>query len=154
MVPDRPITRLAAPAAVFVLIVGVGVAFREPLGAWLRGQGRPPAEVVLGEADLPEDAVERSLALAGVDSTRRNEWVDTVPGIDAAAMSAVQSATFIRFANARRCTCGCGFTPAACRAFDPTCEVSLPIVQALHDSVLRGLVRESSALRAPPQGGR
>lgn len=143
-----------APVAVFVLILGAGLAFREPLAAWWAKHQPPPRPVVIDMESLPADAVERALEMAGPDSTRRDEWVETVPGIDASLLSAGQRETFIRFANARRCSCGCGFTLAACRAFDPTCEVSLPIVQALHDSVARGLIGQAAALRPRPDVAR
>lgn len=154
MFPRHVFARFIAPLAVFVLVFGIGVAFREPLSAWW-GQRQPArAPVVIGADDLPEDAVERALRLAGVDSTRRNEWVEAVPGIEVAQLSAARRETFIRHANAQRCTCGCGFTLAACRAFDPSCEVSLPIVQSLLDSVSRGLVVEARGLRTRPPAGR
>jgi len=154
MVPRSPLARLIAPLAVFALVFGVGVAFRQPLAAWWASRQPPPAPVVIDTSRLPADAVERSLRQAGVDSTRRDEWVETVPGIDARLLSASQRETFIRHANSQRCSCGCGFTLAACRAFDPSCETSLPLVQALFDSVASGRIVGTSGLRARPQTGR
>lgn len=156
MLPRSPLSRLIAPLAVFALVFGVGVAFREPLTAWWvsRQPPPPPPPVSVDTRALPEDAIERSLAQAGVDSTRRDEWVETVPGIDARLLSAAQRETFIRFANARRCSCGCGFTLAACRAFDPSCESSLPLVTALFDSVAQGRIADAEGLRARPPAGR
>jgi len=110
----------------------------------------PPAVAAAGDA--PEDSVQRALRLAGVDSSKKNEWVDEIPGLDLSKLSSGRAAAFIRFANAQRCTCGCGFTLAACRRFDSTCEVSGPRVEALLDSVARGLVTDATGLREPPAG--
>ena len=62
---------------------------------------------------------------------------------DVSHLSEAQRTVFVKLANAQRCTCGCGYTLAGCRTYDPTCEVSLPRVEALLDSVRRGLVREA-----------
>ncbi len=151
MFPSRSVSSVVAPIVAFVLVLGAGIAFREPLASWWH-QRQPAPTVSIDMNDLPEDAIERALRLASVDSTRKNEWVEAVPGIEASALSAVHREIFIRQANAQRCSCGCGFTLAACRAFDPSCEVSLPIVQALFDSVSQGLIRPSAGLRERPAG--
>ena len=117
----------------------------------------PPARrraVVIEGGEPGENDVARALRLAGVDSTKKNEWVEAVPGIDEAGLSPEQRELFVRFANAERCTCGCGFTLAACRRFDSSCEVSLPRVEALLDSVRRGLLADASGLRERPPATR
>ena len=113
--------------------------------------GPAPPRAAL-EDESPEDSVQRALRLAGVDSTKKNEWVDEIPGADVSGLTSKQAAVFIRFANAERCTCGCGFTLAACRRFDSTCDVSGPRVTALLDSVARGLVADARGLRQRPPG--
>lgn len=115
------------------------------------GDSGPPPRATLGE-EGPEDSVQRAMRLAGVDSTKKNEWVDEIPGADVSGLTPAQAAVFIRFANAERCTCGCGFTLAACRRFDSTCDVSGPRVSALLDSVARGLVSDARGLRKRPAG--
>lgn len=97
-----------------------------------------------------EDPVARSLRLAAVDTTRKNEWVEEVPGVDVVALSAAQREVFVRFANAEHCSCGCGFTLAACRSFDSSCEISGPRVEKLRDSVAAGLVHDVHGLRERP----
>jgi hypothetical protein len=79
--------------------------------------------------------------------------VDEIPGADLAGLDPARAETFLRFANARRCTCGCGFTLAACRRFDPSCEVSGPLVAALLDSVAHGWVSDARGLRRRPAPG-
>ncbi len=135
----RLVVMLAIIAVVAAVVVVVRDASRGPYAP-----GPPPVTLD------PDDDVERALRLAGVDSTKKNEWVDEIPSADLSALDARQTEVFLRFANARRCTCGCGFTLAACRRFDPTCEVSGPLVAALLDSVARGLVTETRGLRERP----
>ena len=135
----RLVVMLAIVAVVAAAVVVLRDASRGP-----SAPGPPPAALE------PDDDVARALRLAGVDSTKKNEWVDEIPSADLSALDARQTEVFLRFANARRCTCGCGFTLAACRRFDPTCEVSGPLVAALLDSVSRGLVTETRGLRERP----
>lgn len=101
--------------------------------------------------DAPEDSLARAQRLAGVDSTKKNAWVDEIPSADLSGLDPRRTGIFLRFANARRCTCGCGFTLAACRVYDPSCEVSGPLVAALLDSVSRGLVTDVRGLRKRPE---
>lgn len=93
-----------------------------------------PADTALVASD---DVIARALGGAPVDSAAlRNRHVDEVKGVDVSMLTPPQLATFVAFANAERCTCGCGFTLAACRTYDPSCEVSLPIAVALRDSIV------------------
>jgi len=128
------------------------------LGVWIL-QSRPPrpaaapAVTVLPVADDTSDAViEQALGQVPVDSTElRNRWLDEVRFADVSGLTARQRDLFVRAANTRRCTCGCGFTLATCRAYDTTCPVSGGYVEALIDSVRAGQVRDP-ALRARPAG--
>ena len=76
--------------------------------------------------------------------------MDEVKGVDLTAVTPGQREIFLRFANAERCTCGCGYTLAACRTYDTTCPVSLPIVKALLDSVCSGQIRSANGIRQRP----
>jgi hypothetical protein len=102
--------------------------------------------------DTSSDAViERALAIAGADSARmRAKWHDDVRDMDLATLDAKKRDVFVRFANAERCTCGCGFTLAGCRASDMTCETSGPRLTALLDSVRSGSIRNADGLRRGP----
>ena len=144
-------TRVAAVLGAVLLLAGVAVAFRGVLRLPMR-PAPPEPETAVVEGAKGEDVVQRALRLAAIDSTKKGEWVDVVPGIDDSRLTARQRETFIRFANAERCTCGCGFTLAACRAFDSSCEVSLPRVKGLLDSVVAGLVEVPPGLRERPVG--
>jgi len=97
--------------------------------------------------------IERALGQipATIDSTViKTGWRDDVRGVDLDAMTTRQRALMLRYANSEMCTCGCGFTLAACRTYDLTCPVSLPRVEALRDSILAGRIGTAPGLREPP----
>src|SRR4051812_7672791 len=54
-----------------------------------------------------------------------------IPGVDLAGLPPEKRARVLQALNSEHCTCGCGLTLAQCRVDDPTCNVSLPIAQAL-----------------------
>ena len=138
--------RAAVVLAILVAVAGAALVLRPQAG-------KAPVPPAAGAgAKSGSDDVGRALAIAKVDSSKKSEWVEVVPGFDVADLTAGQRETFIRFANAERCSCGCGFTLAACRRFDSACEVSTPRVEALLDSVRRGLVTGTRSLRTRPAG--
>jgi hypothetical protein len=95
------------------------------------------------------DPVPRALAQAdSVDEKSR--WIDDLPEVDLASLDAARRLVFLRQINTRRCVCGCGFTLAACRIYDASCDKSLPRVKAVFDSVSRGLLADVTGLREPP----
>jgi hypothetical protein len=148
----RRALRAASFVALAALAAGVGVAvmqWRRPIEAPASGREIDPAPAAT--ADVDEAAIEQALRQQPVtNGDDRHRWVSVVPGIDVSGLTARQREVFVRFANAERCTCGCGYSLAGCRAYDPSCEVSGPIVLALRDSVARGLVADASHLRRPP----
>jgi len=139
--------RWIAIVAVAGLIAGLSAAW------WY---SRPPRPAPLaGTPDagtgLPDDAIHRGLRAAPDDSAAiKARWVDEVPGFDHPDLDASRREIFVRFANAERCTCGCGYTLAACGAFDPSCEASAPRVQALLDSVRAGHITSTAGVRKRP----
>lgn len=107
----------------------------------------PPEDPLAGV----DDPITRSLRMTDVDSTTiKQRWVEEIPNLDVSMLDPTQLETFVRFANAEQCTCGCGFTLAACRAYDATCDASGPRVEALRDSVAKGLVKLRKGLRERP----
>jgi hypothetical protein len=98
------------------------------------------------------DSIAEALRLSRPpDGDSLNRWVEVIPGVDLAGLDAMQREQFVRFANAQRCTCGCGFTLAACRVYDASCEVSMPRVVALLDSVRVRKVGSLAGLRPRPR---
>jgi len=144
------ITRLAALGAALLVTAGLALALRGSARMPLRSPARPATPVI--EPSDGESTIQRALRLAAIDSTKKSAWVDSVAGVDLARLSTPKREVFLRFANAERCTCGCGFTLAACRQFDTSCEVSLPRVTALYDSVEAGRLVRTAGLRPRPPG--
>lgn len=137
----RRSTILITLLAVAFLIAGLSVAYR---------QARPRvASESVPKLDLDDTTlVTRALEQIPMDSTAiKQGWVDEVKGIEVARLAPDQLERFVRFANARQCTCGCGFTLAACRTYDPTCPVSEPAAEALRDSILAGHLKSAEGLR-------
>jgi hypothetical protein len=139
--------RWIAPIAIVVLIAGLSAAW---WGSRLPRPSRPPVPPDVN-LDPAEGVIHDALRQAGADSAAiKMRWVDEVPGFDLAGLEPRRREIFIRFANAERCTCGCGYTLAACRVYDSTCEVSAPRVQALLDSVRAGSIKSVAGIRKPP----
>jgi hypothetical protein len=92
------------------------------------------------------DIYEREVrALAGLDPGAVIEEVDErgatklagsalateIPGLDLSILSPDRRRAALERLNAEQCTCGCGFTVAACRINDPSCDISLPLAKKL-----------------------
>jgi len=126
--------------------------------AWLLS--RHPATPRPGASGAPTPVADTSDAIIGqalrdapIDSTEiKHRWQDEIPGLDVAMLTPAQQQLLVRVANSEMCTCGCGFTLAACRAYDTTCPVSGPRMEALRDSVHAGQIR-TRGWRARPGSG-
>ena len=140
--------RLVGLVAGLALMAGAGVAAYQWMGAH-PGSGPSADPPASGPVSQPSDAaIEQALrqargagpapapAAAATDSAEdKNRRVSVVKGFDYDDLSAARRRLFVRLANQRRCTCGCGYTLAGCRSYDPTCPVSGPRVQAMLDSI-------------------
>jgi hypothetical protein len=142
-------SRSVSRTLVTVLLVCLAFGLRLALMEMLRRPARRATTVVTptGESDG-----ERRQRLAGIPASRKTEWVDVVPGVDLGRLPAERREVFLRRVNSEHCSCGCGFTLAACRRFDSTCDVSGPRVDALLDSVVAGLASGADGLRERPAG--
>jgi len=142
-----------ALAILAALIVG--------LAAWATSWHRvPTAKLTVAAPPSPADtavddaAIDRALAIARPDSAAfKSRWLDEVRNVDYTDLDPARREIFLRFANAERCTCGCGYTLAGCLASDMTCEVSGGRVRALLDSVRAGRIRSARSVRARPSSG-
>ncbi|MEO5987953.1 MAG: hypothetical protein ABIU54_10160 [Candidatus Eisenbacteria bacterium] len=139
--------RLLAGFAFLVFAVAVVFALRGSLQS--SGARAKPLAAIGGEA-TEEDGMARAERLAALDSSEKTAWLDEVPGVDVSMFTPARREVFVRFANAQSCTCGCGFTLAACRRYDSECEVSLPRLERLRDSVAAGLLAHANGLRKRP----
>jgi hypothetical protein len=140
-------------ATLVLLAAGLYAAWRAA-----RPPGLPPASAPDARAErVPDDTTDGAVDLAlgqippAVDSTEiKTGWRDDVAGIDLGALTPAQRELMLRYANSEGCTCGCGFTLAACRTYDLTCPVSLPRVEALRDSITSGRITSADGLRTRP----
>jgi len=139
--------RVLAALALVALAAGVAIAVRQ----WSpRPQSPHPAPVVQDiRQSMPHDSIHARFARES-DGDEKNQWRDEVPGVDLDRLSPQRREIFIRIANTRRCTCGCGYTLAACRTYDTSCEKSLPKATALLDSVAHGWIADASGARERP----
>jgi hypothetical protein len=136
-----------AALALVALAAGVAMAVRQ----WsLRPKAPHPAPVVRDiRESMPHDSIHARFARASSDE-EKSRWRDEVPGADLAGLTPARREIFLRLVNTRRCTCGCGYTLAACRAYDTSCEKSLPKVTALLDSVAHGWIADAAGARTRP----
>ena len=125
-------------------------------GVWQAGRPRPAPRQDLNP---PDAAIAQALRQARGDSMARaapgdtvdkSRWMAEVKGFDVRDLSPGRREMFVRFANAQRCTCGCGYTLASCRSYDPTCPVSGPRVEKLLDSVRAGHYSSGARAMARP----
>ena len=145
--------RWIALGSVAVLAAGVVAAYLQ-WRAPARPDATPPPETLA--VDPPEGVEEMAIEQAlkqlpgGAATADRIRWVDEVPGLTYDDLAPAQREIFIRFANAERCTCGCGYTLAGCRVYDSTCETSQPLIVALLDSVRAGQIHSAAGIRPMP----
>jgi len=141
-----------ALAAAYVLRGSMGR--RTPQGAAIPADGAggtAPALAADVASDSGEDVVARALRLAAIDTTKKKQWVDDIPDLELESLSGPARETFLRIANGRACTCGCGFTLAGCRRFDSECEFSGPRAKALFDSVRSGRIASAQGFPQRPR---
>jgi len=147
--PLRVLVLLGVLASIVVAAWALHRSFSMPVrergsasGAGAASPGQDP--------NAGEDVVARALRLAGIDTTRKKQWVEDIPDLELASLTPAQRETFLRIANARRCDCGCGFTLAGCRRFDSECDKSGPRAQALYDSVRAGWITSAGGFPGRP----
>ncbi|HEY2955172.1 MAG TPA: hypothetical protein VGK89_07980 [Candidatus Eisenbacteria bacterium] len=136
--------------APWIALVAIAALIAGLAAAWWQWRPHPrPAPAPEVNLDPAAGMIHQAL---GEDSTAiKQRWVEEVPGFDLAGLDSARREIFVRFANAERCTCGCGYTLAACRAYDSTCEVSAPRVRTLFDSVQAGrITRVGAGIRRRP----
>ena len=142
--------RLVGPIARGVLVAGIAVAawqWQRPPGVVTPKEPSPSAAPIAELDSIDDTAVEQALRQEpGNASDEKDRWVPVVVGVEIDLLSPKQRDLFVRFANAQRCTCGCGYTLAGCRTYDPSCEISYPILVGLRDSISNGLIASTRGL--------
>jgi hypothetical protein len=140
---SRPL-RIVAFLAVLATALFTSMAIRRSFGPPEAKRETPAPAAPAG------DVVARALDIARGDSTHKEAWVEEIPDLELASLGPAARETFLRIANGRRCDCGCGYTLAACRRFDSTCDVSGPRAKALFDSVSAGRIASAEGFRERP----
>lgn len=140
--------RWVALAALAILVAGLAIA-------WQQSRAPRPTSPEAAIAEPGDQAIDDALRrTAPVDSAEyKQRWLDEVRGADVADLDPARLELFLRHANARQCTCGCGYTLAGCRASDMTCDVSGAMVRALLDSIRAGQLTHARGIRARPRDG-
>ena len=153
--PQRPARWIALAAFAFLAagVVAAATQWRAPRPGAPAPEAALESEPAVPAEEVSDETIEQALRQQpGVESRAdKIRWVDDVPGLDDEDLPPRQREIFIRFANAERCTCGCGYTLAGCRAYDTTCETSLPLVRALLDSVRAGQITSAAGIRPIPR---
>jgi len=147
---DSGRAHVIAIVALLAFAIGITVWFT----SFRHTSAMPPAASGPSPDTTTDAAIEQALGAARIDSVAyKSRWLEEVPGISLEGLAPGKRELFLRFANAERCTCGCGYTLATCRASDMTCEVSGPHLEALLDSVRAGRIQSARGVRARPSSG-
>ena len=137
-----------------VVVIALAGGLAVGISQWRNSTPAASLDAAPAAEDSSDSVIDRALAQVPVDSTElRNRWLDEVRFADVSSLDEKQRDLFVRVANTRRCSCGCGFTLATCRAYDTTCPVSGPHVDALIDSVRAGQVPDKALREQPALGG-
>lgn len=75
-------------------------------------------------ADLPVAARVETFEDKGEIFLKHADRATTLPGVDFGNLSAEQRNAALRKFNKEACDCGCKFTLAQCRIYDPACQIS------------------------------
>ena len=73
-----------------------------------------------------------------------------LPGVNTEGLTAEQRASALHKFNAENCTCGCQFTLAQCRIYDPACKISMDRTAAIVKEVSAGGDKTKTAAPAKP----
>ena len=74
-----------------------------------------------------------------------------LPGVKLAGLSPEQRAAALKKLNAEDCSCGCKFTLAQCRIYDPACNISTDRAAEIVKEVSRGKAAAPADSAAAPQ---
>jgi cytochrome c biogenesis protein CcmG, thiol:disulfide interchange protein DsbE len=93
--------------------------------------------------DLPIAAKVETFNDTGEIFLKHADRATMLPGVNTEGLTSEQRAAALHKFNAQACTCGCQFTLAQCRIYDPACKISMDRTAAI--------VKEVSAGKAKPQ---
>lgn len=102
--------------------------------------------------DLPIAARVETFNDTGEIFLKHADRATMLPGVDTTGLNPEQVAAALHKFNAEKCTCGCGFTLAQCRIYDPDCAISKDRCAAIVKEVLRGNPKTKPAQPADSSG--
>lgn len=97
--------------------------------------------------DLPIAAKMETFDDNGEIFLKHADRATTLPGVDLSNLSPEQKAASLHKFNAESCDCGCKFTLAQCRIYDPACQIS----QQRTAAIVKEVSNASASKPAPAQ---
>ena len=88
--------------------------------------------------DLPISARVETFNDTGEIFLKNADRATMLPGVNTRGLTPEQLAAALHKFNAEKCTCGCGFTLAQCRIYDPDCAISKDRCAAIVKEVSTG----------------
>jgi thiol-disulfide isomerase/thioredoxin len=102
--------------------------------------------------DLPIQAQVQTFNDTGEIFLKHADRATMLPGVNTRGLNPEQLAAALRKFNAEKCTCGCGFTLAQCRIYDPDCAISKDRCAAIVKEVLAGNMKPKPSQPADSAG--
>jgi thiol-disulfide isomerase/thioredoxin len=93
---------------------------------------------------MPVDARVETFEDTGEIFLKHANRASELPGVDMSALNDAQKTVALRRMNQENCTCGCKYTLAQCRIFDPACHTSKERTAKIVEDATSG------ATRSPP----
>jgi thiol-disulfide isomerase/thioredoxin len=95
--------------------------------------------------DLPVQVRVETFNDTGEIFLKHADRATMLPGVNTIGLNPEQLAAALHKFNAEKCTCGCGFTLAQCRIYDPDCGVSKDRCAAIVKEVAAGNIKSKQA---------
>jgi thiol-disulfide isomerase/thioredoxin len=101
--------------------------------------------------DLPISAKVETFNDTGEIFLKHADRATMLPGVNTEGLTPEQRAAALHKFNAEACTCGCQFTLAQCRIYDPACKISMNRTAAIVKEV--STLKEKTKPEAPAESG-
>jgi len=111
---------IAALPTVFVINTE-GRVVQKHVGLFNPGLYETEVRALLG---MPVSAKVETFEDTGEIFLKHADRATMLPGVDMSALTPEQRAAVLHKLNAENCNCGCNFTLAQCRIYDPPCHIS------------------------------
>jgi thiol-disulfide isomerase/thioredoxin len=102
--------------------------------------------------DLPVNVKVETFNDTGEIFLKHADRATMLPGVNTSGLNPEQRAAVLKKFNAENCSCGCQYTLAQCRIYDPACKVSQDRTAAIVKEVSSSGVKAKEAAPATPVG--